>query len=244
MHAEGKKMPEWRRIEPYFNSIGLFIILVFPILAGVPVFGYLIETAALVFVILFALQRRQLFLAIGSIGSMLISALVFGPSLMLLGIWAIVVIPGTIFGRLVSQGFSPARVFLMAMIISSLISLIVFWSEKQLIFGAMDEILKWMQSVIVSGAGAAEDKSDMISWTANMAGTIKRLMPALMALSAAAQLFAAGVLVMFALKMTGHLRTDFREFPSLEDVVQLPLSGRPVYLNQAGGHGRIPNSRR
>ncbi|SYZ74590.1 membrane hypothetical protein [Candidatus Zixiibacteriota bacterium] len=205
-------MTEWRRIEPYFNIFGLFVILVFPIAVTIPVLGYFIETAALAYVILFALQRRQLFLTVGSIGSVIVASLLFGPSPMLLGLWALVIIPGTIFGKLVLYGISPGRTFVAAMIISGIISLFIFASERKLLMDSMDEMQKWVQATLMSDSGSVDEKADMTSWATNLISIIKRLMPALMALSAAAQLFVAAVAVIFLLRGIGQFAPSFGNF--------------------------------
>jgi uncharacterized protein YybS (DUF2232 family) len=205
-------MTEWHRIEPYFNLFGFLVILSFPVAANLPVLGYLIETAALAFTILFALQRRQLFLALGSIGSAVIASLLFGPSPLLLGIWAAVIIPGTIFGRLAMHGISPGRTFVVAMIISAAISLFIFGSERKLLMESMDEMQKWVQSTLVANSGSVDENYDMTTWAANLTATIKRLMPALMVLSAVVQLFVSAVVVIFFLRSIGRFAPSFGNY--------------------------------
>ncbi len=217
-------MTEWRRIEPFFNLGGLFVILVFPIAMNLPVLGYLIETAALAFVILFALQRRQLFLALGSIGSAVIASLLFGPSPLLLGVWALVIIPGTVFGRLVRNGVTPGRTLVVAMIITAAISLFIFASEKKLLMESMDEMQKWVQTTLTADSGSIDEKTDMISWANNVAAVIKRLMPALMVLSGVMQLFVSVMAVIILLRGTGQFA------PSLGSYLFWKISFNYMYV--------------
>jgi hypothetical protein len=209
----GKTMPEWRKIEFILDFFGLFTILVFPVLIGIPVAGYIIETAALFFVVYFSYRRKQLLLTIGSIGSIVSASILFGPSMLLMGLWGMIIIPGTIFGRLMSGGLHPSRAFAISMIILSIGSLIVFWSERELIYKSLDSAQSWILADIQNGnqgpAGSNLQSADFVSEIIYM---IKRLMPALWALSAVAQLLLAGMVFFIVLKSTGEFFNGFGSF--------------------------------
>jgi len=205
-------MAERQYIERYFNILGLFLILVFPIAVGVPVFGFLIETGALFSVIYFSFRSRRLMLAIGSIGSILMATLLFGPGILLIDIWGMIIIPGTIFGRLLAQGAVPARAFFISMMIMAIGSVIIFLSERDLIIKALDSVQSWINTGLSGGPTAPPADNQFVEWTDNALAIMKRLLPALMALSSIAQLFAATVALFLILKMTGHYVRDFGSF--------------------------------
>lgn len=204
-------MPEWQRIERYLNPIGLFLILIFPIAAGIPIAGYISETAALFFVILFSFRRKRLLVTIGAIGSMILVSLLSGPGLLLLGVWGMIIIPGTILGRFMGAGYSPVRAFLAAMLVSSLISVIIFLMEKEIIFQTLDFIPRLIPTGI-GGGGAATSGNDLIDWTMKMISILKRLMPSMMALSGVAQLFLGALVLMLFLRSAGEFVPSFGNF--------------------------------
>jgi len=205
-------MPEWQKVETYFNFFGLFLILVFPILVGIPVIGYLVETAALFCVILFSFRRRQILLAIGSMGSILMATTLFGPSLLLIGIWGMIIIPGTIFGKLLAEGAVPLRAFMISLLAMSIGSLIIFWGERELIYKALDEVQGWVNAGLMGNQTTSGSVSRPVEWVDNTIAILKRLMPALLALSGIAQLFVAVSALFFLLGRSGEYVRSFGSF--------------------------------
>ena len=70
-------MLSWEKIEQVLNPAGLVLVLAFPVVAGIPLIGYLIETAAIFFVIFYAYRRKYLFLAISGVGSLILAVLLY-----------------------------------------------------------------------------------------------------------------------------------------------------------------------
>ncbi len=205
-------MPAWQKAEKYFNILGLLLILVFPVVVGIPLVGYLVETAALFSVILFSFRGRQILLALGSMGSILMATTLFGPSLLLIGIWGIIVIPGTVFGRMIAIGALAPRAFLISMVIISLGSLLLFWGERDLIYKALDGVQVWINTGLIGNQSTSNPSSQPSEWVESTIGVIKRLMPALLALSSIAQFFVAVSVLFFILGESGEYVRNFGSF--------------------------------
>ena len=206
-------MPDWGTIEKYFAGVGLLALLVFPIFSGIPLIGYLAQTAALMAVIYFSFRARYILLGIGAFGSIILASLVFGFSLILLGVWAGTVLTGIVFGRLLSSGISPGKAFLISILVSSLISFLLFWFEKDLIFHTLDEANRWIQNGLATGSGAsATEVAEMASLADSMIAQAKRLIPAMMALSGSFQLFFGWLCLVILLKGLGEFVPTFGDF--------------------------------
>jgi hypothetical protein len=205
-------MPDRHRIEQLITYIGFFFILIFLSAAGIPVVGYVAETGALFAVILFAYRRRSLLLMLSSVGSISMASLIYGANPLLIGLWAMVVLPGAIFGRLLAYGDSAVRAFVIAMITVSIISVFLFWGERDMIYQSLDLAHKWVQTGLISNAPQGETGKEFIDWAANILAVIKRIMPSLMALSGVAQLFIGSTVLFLFLKGTGEFVADFGSF--------------------------------
>lgn len=209
-------MPEWPKVERYLNFIGLFLLLVFLVVVPIPVVGYLAGMGALASVVFFAFRRRQLLLAAGSIGSIVLASFLYGPSLLLLGLWAAVIIPGTLFGGLMASGIPAGKAFTVGLLASALIAMLMFWVQRDLILEALDSFHKWMQSGIASGGTAenavTESSNGMAVMLNTMIKTTRRLLPSLLALSAVFQLFIAAVFLFMLLKSAGGFTPSFGSF--------------------------------
>ncbi|MCX6826042.1 MAG: DUF2232 domain-containing protein [candidate division Zixibacteria bacterium] len=202
-------MPDWQRAERYINYFGLFLILAFPVAAAIPVAGYVIETVALSCVILFAFRRKRLLLALGSVGSIAITWLVFGFNPMLIGVWAMVIIPGTLLGGLMAEGMTAVKSFVTAALFMAAISLFIFWSEKETLYQVLDYFQSWTQPETgIKG----DNGNDFAVWGAKVIMIIKRLTPSLMALSGITQLFIAAIPVLLILRGAGGFAPTFGDF--------------------------------
>ena len=206
-------MPDWNTMEKYFNIIGVIALLVFPIISGIPVLGYFTQIAALIAVIYLSYRNRYILLGIGAIGSIVSASLVFGFSMVLLGVWAGTVITGAVFGRLLNTGVSPGKSFFIAVLVSSLISFLLFWFERDLIFKALDEANRWILTGLTTGSGLAPAEADrMTDWANTMIALVKRLIPSMMALSGALQLFFGWLCLAILLKGLGEFVPSFGNF--------------------------------
>jgi uncharacterized protein YybS (DUF2232 family) len=108
---------------------------------------------------------------------------------------------------------SPPRAFLVAVTVSSIISLVLFWFEKDLIFSALDEANRWIVSGLTAGSGLAPAEADrMTDWADSMIGLLKRLIPSMMALSGVMQLFFGWLCLVILLKGLGEFVPSFGSF--------------------------------
>jgi uncharacterized protein YybS (DUF2232 family) len=206
-------MPDWNTLEKYFSIIGVAALMVFPIVSGIPILGYFVQIAALVAVIYLSYRNRYILLGLGAIGSIVSSSLVFGFSMVLLGIWAGTVLTGAVFGRLLTSGVLPGKAFLVAVLVSSTISFLLFWFERDLIFSALDEANRWILTGLTSGSGLAPAEADrMTDWANTMIALVKRLIPSMMALSGALQLFFGWLCLVILLKGLGEFVPSFGNF--------------------------------
>jgi hypothetical protein len=201
-----------QKIEQLVSYFGLFFLLIFLAAAAIPVFGYIAEIGALFTVILFAYRRRNLLLLFGSVGSILLGSSLYGANALLIGLWAMVIFPGMIFGRLLASGRSAIRAFMIGMVAISIISVALFWGEREMINQSLDAAYKWVQGGLVSGAPGGESNQDFADWTAKILAAVKRVMPSLMALSGVAQLFVGCLALFIFLKGTGEFVADFGNF--------------------------------
>ncbi len=202
-------MAFWDNIEQVTNPSGILTILAFPVVMGIPVIGYLMETIALFFVILFAFRRRYLFLAVSIFGSLFLAILMYGTDILIISMWAKAIIPGALLGYLIASGMSIQRVFVLSILSITAVVLILFWQEKTVIFQALDKTLSWIEGGL---AGTSNQAGEMIELMRQTITVIKRLIPAFMVLSVVSQLFVGWVLLVIFLKAIGEFLPGFVNF--------------------------------
>ncbi len=202
-------MAFWDNIEQVTNPSGILTILAFPVVMGIPVIGYLMETIALFFVILFAFRRNYLFLAVATFGSLFLTILMYGTDILIISMWAKAIIPGALLGYLIASGMSIQRVFVLSILSITAVVLILFWQEKTAIFQALDKTQSWIESGL---AGTSNQAGEMIELMRRTVMVIKRLMPAFMVLSVVSQLFVGWVLMVIFLKAIGEFFPGFVNF--------------------------------
>ena len=196
-------------IEQVTNPAGILAILAFPVLMAVPVIGYLLETIALFFVILFAFRMRYLFLAVSIIGSLILAISMYGIDILIISMWAKAIIPGALLGYLIASGMSFQRVFVFSILSITAVVLILFWQEKTAIFEALDKLLVLIEDGL---AGTSNQSAEMIELMRRTVMVIKRLMPAFLILSVVTQLFVGWVLLIIFLKELGEFFPGFVNF--------------------------------
>mgnify|MGYP005831923819 CR=1 FL=1 len=205
-------MPDWRLSSPLIVFAGLFLTLIFPAVGGIPVAGYLVEIAAMFFIVYYSFSGRYLFLGAATVGSILISAVVFGPSLILIALWAKVIVSGTLYGKMLAAGVKPTRSFVAASVVIALIVLTFFWMEKELIYSEIDRFESLAASTLPPGETAPGTDDGMAHWLGQMVSLFKRLLPTLLILSAMTQFFVAIVLLHIALRAGGVFMPHFVDF--------------------------------
>ncbi|MCP4705065.1 MAG: DUF2232 domain-containing protein [candidate division Zixibacteria bacterium] len=202
-------MTFWDNIEQIANPAGILTIWAFPIVIGIPAMGYLMETIALFFVILFSFRKRYLFLTVSILGSMITLILVYGADILVISMWAKAILPGALLGYLIASGMAVSRVFLVSILSITGIVLILFLQEKTAIFQALDKALVWIENGL---AGTPNQGIEMIEVMRKTVTVIKRLMPAIMILSVITQLFVGWVLLVIFLKAIGEFFPGFVNF--------------------------------
>lgn len=202
-------MTFWDNIEQVTNPAGILTILAFPVVIGIPVIGYLMETIALFFVLLFAFRRQYLFLAISIFGSLFLAILMYGSEILIISMWAKAIIPGALLGYLISSGRSIQKVFLFSIILIAIVGLIFYWQIKTAIFQDLDNALAWIENGL---AGTSNQTAESIDLFTKAIAVIKRLSPAILILSAVTQLFIGWVILIIFLKATGEFFPGFVNF--------------------------------
>jgi hypothetical protein len=162
----------------------LFVCLIFPVMTIIPGINYLAQIGAVFSVLYFAFRGRFIYLIAGTVGSLLLGIWVFGFSLNLLGHWAIVIIPAIGLGRLLTTGMSSEKSLIISMIIAVLISMALFFIEKDMINQGIDNLTNTAME-LVSENGSTPVFFDEFN---RIMSIIKRLMPSFLALSAVSQL--------------------------------------------------------
>ncbi len=202
-------MTFWDKIEQVTNPAGILVIWAFPVVIGIPVIGYLMETIALFFVILFSFRRQYLFLAISVAGSLAVAILMYGTGVLIISMWAKAIIPGALLGYFIASGMSISRIFVFSIISIAVIVLMLFWEEKTAIFQALDNVQGWIEGGL---AGTSNQAGEMIELMTKTVAIIKRLTPAFMILSVVTQLFVGWVLLVIFLKALGEFFPGFVNF--------------------------------
>ncbi|MFH2035403.1 MAG: hypothetical protein ABIJ45_03290, partial [Candidatus Zixiibacteriota bacterium] len=200
---------QWNDIETFVSIAGLFILLAFLVLMAVPIVGFLAQIGAVFAVLYLAYRRHYWLLALGSAGSLISGLFLYGYSLPLVGTWAGVVIPALIWGLQIVSGRKPLTGFMIAGGISVLISLVLFYVEKELIFQAIDEFSSFMVKTIQGSDAKSGTGMVLVEEMMRMFSMMKRLVPSFMALSGVLQLFVGWFGLMIFLGYVGEY------FPSM-----------------------------
>jgi len=188
------------RIEQGLSYFGLLPLLTFPLVSGIPIVGYFIETAAIFFAVWFAYRSRHWLLTAGAAGSIVFALLLFGPHLLIFGLWARVIIPAVLLGRLMNVGLSLGKCFTVAVVFVAAAGLMQYLPERELFQQTLDTAGRWLQGGLMGGAG---QNKETMEWMVNMIATMKRLMPTMLVLSGVAQLFVAWVIFLVLLRQLG-----------------------------------------
>lgn len=189
----------WEKTEPIISQFCLFLLLVFMLTAGIPVIGYLMQISAIMALIFLAVRRRFFLLTFGLIGSLTLAIMLYGFSFTLLGMWGMVIAPALILGGLIVAGTPPSKALLGGIFVSVVVSMTVFWSQKDLIYLSIDNSMEMFVSVLNNMSQESQSGKNLIDEIETIFGTVKRLVPSLIALSGATQLFMGwlGMIVLF-----------------------------------------------
>jgi len=202
----------WKQIEPLVKYGGLFIALIFLAVTGVPLVNYIAQVGAMFAFTFFAFRQMHFFLAVSIIGSMAFGILLLGFAPVLIVAWAMVVFPAVILGRLMQVGTSPSKSFILAMLTAAAISVILYFSQRELIDMTMTELNDTI-GVFVANLGLNEvARANLTDSMTGMVEIIRRLLPSLMALSAITQLFLGWAIMAVLLRGTGEFVPNLGHF--------------------------------
>jgi hypothetical protein len=197
--------PDTKTTEFMVNYFCLFFLMIFLAVSGIPVMGYLAQLAAIISILYFVFEGMLIFALLGGVGSLVIAVLSFGFNPVLIGIWAQIIIPSAILGRMIAVGKTPPKAFLASLLSLVIITLGIFLLEKNTIFSVIDNSKEMAASYVGSmGAGAAGTR--LSEDIAKMFETFRRLTPSLLILAGVGQLFLGWVGLMLLLKALGRFQ--------------------------------------
>lgn len=205
-------MSEWSPADKIVTVLGILTILFFPLVTYIPVLGYIVQTAAVFSSMYLAFRRRVVILVTGALASLAMAASVFGFSLLLAMIWGSILIPAAVMGWLLSAGAPIARTFQVAMVLSVMATLILFWGEKDLFYAAIGQTDDFLQSGISWGSLSEARAAEVREMMQVFISLVKRLLPSLLALSGVAQLFLGWVGLIILSKGLNEYAPSFRNF--------------------------------
>ena len=122
----------------------------------------------------------------------------------LLGAWAMVVIPASVLGKMMESGAKTSKAFITALIVLVVISLAMFWVEKEVILSEIDKSKELAITFLQEMKFQADAEHRVVEQIGQMFDVLRHLSPAIMALSAAAQLFIGWMLMLGFLKLAGE----------------------------------------
>ncbi len=202
-------MPDLKGYDRAIILFGLPLSVVFPIASGLPLIGYLVEIAVFFYIILYGVRRMWLYAAIASAGSLAFSFGIYGTHLFVFASWARVVIPAMLFGILISEGVNSGRAFMLATLTVAAVALALFLAERQLIFAGFDQAEKWIQS----GLGTtAQNNQKIDEMFLSGLSILKRLLPAVLALSFIFQLFLGWLAVLIYMREIEEFMPPLQQF--------------------------------
>lgn len=205
-------MSDWSPADKIVSVLGILTILIFPLVTYIPVVGYVIQTAAIFSAMYLAFRRRAIILITGALASLVMAASVFGFSALLCTMWASVLIPATVMGWLLSAGAPTSRTFQLAIILSVIATLILFWSERDLFYAAIGQTDKFLEGSISWGNLSEARANEVREMMQTFVALVKRLLPSLLALSGVAQLFIGWVGLIILSKSLNEYAPSFRNF--------------------------------
>ncbi len=203
--------PDMKIAEMLVNYFCLFFLILFLTVSGIPIVGYLAQVAAFFSIIYLLFEGMMIFALLGCVGSLVMAMFFFGFNPILIGVWAQIVIPGAVMGRMMAVGKSPPKAFITAMIFLIVISLGIFFLEMDVIFGVIDDS-KEMAKNLIGGMESGAAGVRLTESVTKMFETLRRLIPSLLILSGVGQLFLGWVGLMLVLKMLGRFQPALISF--------------------------------
>lgn len=182
-------LPDRQDITPILGFSCLPLLFVFPLTLFIPVVNYLVSLTAVFAALYLAINKMDILLSIGLVGSLGILLSVHGMKPWMLSFWGIAVIPGAVFGRAMAFGVIPRRAFFTGMSAAIVLSLLFFYSIREPFYESIDAFGGWMLSIVGTLDTSDVLKADLADSFGSLFALTKRLAPAFMALHAVALLF-------------------------------------------------------
>ncbi len=203
---------KWRDIEFIVFIAGLIVCLAFLVLWKIPLLNYLAQVGAVLAVILFSMKRKYLLLAAGAAGSLILGIWIYGFSVPLLATWALIILPGALMGIAVDLGRTPAGAFIPAVILAVLISQVIFWSEKDVLYEIIDMFSRYGHALVAISETSQNFQAEMGDNIDNIMSLLKRLVPSFIALYGVAQLLTGWLILSFLFWRFGEFFPNFGKF--------------------------------
>ena len=194
-------IPNRQDITPILGFSCLPLLLVFPVTLFVPVLNYMISLAAIFAALYLAINKMDILLAIGLLGSLGVLLSVHGLKPWMVSFWAIATVPGAVLGRSIAFGVTPRKAFFAAMAISVVLSLLFFYLIREPFSESMDSLRGWMLSVIGAWDTSDAFKADLADSFGSLFSMTKRLAPAFMALHGVTLLFIGWLILKMVMDM-------------------------------------------
>ncbi|MEW5923204.1 MAG: DUF2232 domain-containing protein [Candidatus Zixiibacteriota bacterium] len=194
-------IPNRQDITPILGFSCLPLLLVFPVTLFVPVLNYMISLAAVFAALYLAINKMDILLTIGLLGSLGVLLSVHGLKPWMVSFWAVAAVPGAVFGRAMALGITPRKAFFAGMTVSVVLSLLFFYSIREPFNESIDAFGSWMLSMVGSLDTSDAFKADLADSFEGLLGMTKRLAPAFMALHGVTLLFVGWLILKMILDM-------------------------------------------
>ena len=181
--------PNGPDLKPYVGYGSLPLLFVFPAALYVPVLNYLVCLAVVFAVLFLTVNKMDIFLIIGLVGSFGILLLLHGFAPWVVSFWAMTTIPASVFGKTMNLGVTPRRAFFFGAIVSTVFSLLFFWVIREPLFESVDAMNGWIGTMLGTLDTSEALRADLADNFRNMFEITKRLSPAFMVLNGIGLLF-------------------------------------------------------
>lgn len=194
-------IPNRQDITPILGFSCLPLLLVFPVTLFIPVLNYIVSVAAVFAALYLAINKMDILLTIGLLGSLGVLLSVHGLKPWMVSFWAVATVPGAVLGRAIAFGATPRRAFFAGMTLSLLFSLLFFYLIREPFNESMDTFSGWMLSMVGSLDTSDVFKAELADSFRSLFSLTKRLAPAFMALHGVALLFIGWLILKMIMDM-------------------------------------------
>ncbi|RKX31623.1 MAG: hypothetical protein DRP46_02945 [Candidatus Zixiibacteriota bacterium] len=193
--------PNGQDITPYIGYSCFPLLLIFPAALYVPVFNYLVSLAVVFAVIFLAVNKMNVLLTVGLIGSFGILLLIHGFMPWVMSFWAMTTVPAAVFGKTMNIGMTPRKAFFIGAIIATIFSLLFFLVIREPLYESIDAMSGWIGTMLGTLDTSESLRADLADNFKNMFEITKRLSPAFMVLNGIGLLFVGWLILKIMMDM-------------------------------------------